>query len=69
MTLHGYAKRLNPQEPPLFAWASARERRVRATLPARCLARPLGTAMACVMAWADGQRRTSTSDSGNGGAA
>ena len=39
MTLHGYAKRLNPQEPPLFTWARARERRVRVTLPARWLAR------------------------------
>ena len=69
MTLHGYAKRLNPQEPPLFIWARARERRVRVTLPARCLARPLCTTMACVMAWDDSRPLTSTSDVGDGGAA
>ena len=39
MTLHGRTKGLNPQELPLFAWASARERRLRATLPARWLTR------------------------------
>jgi hypothetical protein len=38
-TLHCCPKRLNPQELPLLAWASARERRLRATLPARWLAR------------------------------
>jgi hypothetical protein len=68
-TLHGQTKRLNPQELASFAWTSARERRVRATLPARCAARPLGTAMACLMAWDDSRPRTSTSDLGDGGAA
>jgi hypothetical protein len=51
-TIHGSIKGLNPQELPPFTRASARERRVRATLPARCLARrydlplPLATLVA-----------------------